>query len=250
MTRYKAYGVFMKRITKAVCAAAAIFSMIAAFAFSAFADTANGITVSETSLKQGDEFTVSLIIPPAEDADTASLRVLYDDSAFEGIEFAPDVSGSFTNLSGGIMALSAANAERAIKLGNGLTLTAKMKVKDTAPDGIYEFVLVENSFCYLVEETWDFEELWFPETTKVSVTVGSPDTAAVTAASQNAETTASAVTSPAADTTAGTAKSETPAPMSSSDSVFVVIIIILIVVVVAGIVITLISLFKPKKDDK
>ena len=246
MTRYKTIGVFMKRIIRAICAAAVTFSMITASAFSSFADATNGISVSETTLEQGDEFTVSLIVPPAEDADTASLRVLYDDTAFEGIEFAPDVPGSFTNLSNGIMALSAANATRAIKLGDGLTLTAKMKVRDNAPDGVYDFILVENSFCYLIEETWEFEELWFPETTKVSVTVGSPVAGtAVTAELQPPETTAGTVTAPTE-----TAKSDSPLPMNSSDNVFIVIIIVIIAIVVAGIVFTIIALFKPKTNKK
>lgn len=239
----------MKHIIKTICAVAASFLIFAALTSAVFADTTNGIAVSQTELDQGDEFTVSLIVPPTEDADTASVKVKYDDTVFEGIEFAPTVSGSFSNLSNGIMALSAANAERAIRLGDGLTLTARMKVRDNAPDGVYDFVLTENSFCYLDDETWEFVELWFPDTTKVSVTVGAPDTAAaVTAESQSTEMTTAAETAP--ETTAGTAGTEKAAPMSSSDGVFVVIVIILIAVVVCAIVVTVITLFKHKKHDQ
>lgn len=267
----------MKRITSAICTAAAVFSAIISFAPRVFADDANGIAVSETALRQGDEFTVSLTVPPAENADTASLRVLYDDSAFEGLEFEPDVSGSFTNISGGIMALSAANAERAIILTDGLTLTAKFRVRNNAPDGDYDFVLAENSFCYLDEETWDFVELWFPETTKISVTVGSPEAAATPASTPEStgpepaaesssappesttaaysspapiSTTTAADTMPASESTSVTAKTENAEPVSSANSVFVVIVIVLIVVGVAAVAITVITLFKPQKDDK
>ena len=157
-----------------------IFVTVAAFIISltvsAFADAVNGISVSSDSVAQGEEFTVILSVPPSENADTASIKVKYDNDAFEVVEWIPEISGSVSNGSNGVLALSAANIERAIDLSNGLTLTAKLKVRDDAVVGEYTFDLTDNSICYVKDNGYEFEELWFPEITKVAVIVSSAET--------------------------------------------------------------------------
>ena len=236
----------MKRIFRILAVLTAACALSSLTPLSAFAEDANGIVVSETALMQGDEFTLSLVVPPTEDADTASVKIRFDASAFEGLEWNPQVSGGFSNLTDGLIALSAANADRYIKLGDGLTLTAKMKVRDDAPDGYYDFVLSENSFCYVMEDGWTFKEVWFPETTSVTVKVGDPAPGAsvgaaaentdqtITEAAPEATQTSTAITQPAADVR--------PQPQSDGKFVFMVTVIAIIAVVLIAIVLVVIKL--------
>ena len=169
----------MKTIEKYIAALLSAILLICVSSAAAYADAPNGVSVSDASLKPGGEFTITLTVPPTENADTASVKLSYDEGAFEVLDWSPVVSGGITNAADGMIILLAANVLRSIDLGPGLTLTAKMRVKDNAPDGEYTFELKEHSFCYVDDTGYNFNEVWFPEETAVTVTVG--ETAAQTA---------------------------------------------------------------------
>ncbi|MBQ9384351.1 MAG: hypothetical protein IJT87_08945 [Ruminiclostridium sp.] len=164
----------MKKIEKLIAVLLSAILMICVLPKAAFADAPNGVFVSEASPERGSGFTVTISVPPAENADTASVKLSFDKNAFEVVEWAPEVPGGFINVSDDMVVLLAINVIRSIDLSEGLTLTAKMRVKDSAPDGRYPFVLEEHSFCYVDETGYDFIEVWFPETISVTVTVGDP----------------------------------------------------------------------------
>lgn len=135
------------------------------------AETINGISSSSTELSHSEEFYVDVAVPSAENADTASLRVEFDENVFEVIEWNPEISGGIANSGEGFFGLSAANAERRIDLSNGLVFSVKMRVKDDAVSGDYSINLVKSSFCYVMDNGYEFKELWFPETTEIIVNV-------------------------------------------------------------------------------
>ena len=133
---------------------------------------ANGLYTGKTELSAGEEFTVSVVIPPAENCDTATLRVIFSENAFEVTDWAAELPGGFYNSAENFFAVSAANVERAIDLSHGLTLTAGLRVKEDAPDGIYPVILETASFCYVMDNGRDFQDVWFPETRELDLTVG------------------------------------------------------------------------------
>lgn len=140
---------------------------IQSLALTAGAETINGISASSTELSHSEEFYVEVSIPSAENADTASLRVEFDENVFEVIEWNPEISGGIANSGAGFFGLSAANVERRIDLSNGIVLSAKIRVKDEAMEGEYSINLVKSSFCYVMDNGYEFKELWFPETSEI-----------------------------------------------------------------------------------
>lgn len=135
------------------------------------AEAANGIYASSAELSQSEEFFVEIAVPPAENADTASVMVEFDENIFEVIEWNTEIAGGISNSGEGFFGLSAANAERKIELGSGIVFSAKMKVKEEAAKGEYSINLVKSSFCYVMDNGYEFKELWFPETTEIIVEI-------------------------------------------------------------------------------
>ena len=142
----------------------------------------NGLSLSEDTISAGDTFTLTIFVPPADSADTASVRVDFDKDIFEVTGWGPEIPGGIPNHGEGFIALSASNALRMIDLSGGLSMTAQLRVKDTAPSGIYSFYLTSASFCYVTDDGWDFEELWVPESTSVEMTVSGTGAAGTDAA--------------------------------------------------------------------
>ena len=257
----------MNLIMKKALIAAAAVAAFGTFTAAAGAEQVNGISVSDSVLGQGSEFTLEISVPPAENADTASVKAVFDEQAFEVLEWKPVISGGFANAQNGRIALSAANVERVIDLSEGLTLTAKMRVKDDAPEGDYVFELNKHSFSYVLEDGFTFEEVWQPEITNVTVTVGAlsrteaskEQTAAAAAVTEQTETTPP-VTVPAeteiteAETSADQtiAVTEQNAAVNSPDSgintVAVAIVAVLAVAVVAILAAVIVLILKkPRK---
>ena len=160
----------MKRLLSAL---PVLIAGMAAFVVCAYAGSrANGISLSAQRLYHGKEFTVTLYAPPSQNADTVSVRVDFDSSAFEVTEWKVSLPGTYASSSGeGYFAASSANAERAVDMSGGVELRAALKVKDTAEYGRYEFRLSESSICYFDESAYDYVELWEPEVKSVSVNV-------------------------------------------------------------------------------
>ncbi|MBQ3842612.1 MAG: hypothetical protein II820_07965 [Ruminiclostridium sp.] len=161
-------------------------ALFAAFAVSAlvFAGLAirvkaygiNGISVSDDSLSRGDRFTVSVTVPAARtNADSASLRIEFDNDVFEPVVKQGWASDLITNASSGsgdgFIALSAGNASRAIDLSSDTVISAGFTVKNTAPAGQYAFTITKASFSYAEDDGITIHELWEPETIAAYVTV-------------------------------------------------------------------------------
>ncbi|MBO6303300.1 MAG: hypothetical protein J6N15_12775 [Ruminiclostridium sp.] len=158
----------MKKMNLFITAVSAAVMMLSLHISAA---AANGISVSDSAPARGEEFELALTVPPCGDADTASIVVEFPKDVFEVTEWAPVMSGGLSNIGDGFIALSAANADRYIDLSKGLTLTAKLRAREDAPDGKYSITLTDASLCYFNEMTRDFTELWSPEVTEATVTL-------------------------------------------------------------------------------
>ena len=156
--------VFSSFLTAAVCGAFALAPVISA-------ESVNGISADTQTAAPGDSFTVTVNVPAAENADTASVKIDYDETVFTVTDWLPELPGGLSGSGNGVLALSAANIDRVIDLSGGLSFTAQMKVRDDAVPGSYKFTLSEHSFCYVLDNGYEFGELWFPDITETTVTV-------------------------------------------------------------------------------
>ena len=200
-----------KLILSVICAVLALTVL----SVTAFAASGSGISVSDSELSPGDTFTVTLSVPSAEAADTASIRVEFDASVFEVTSWAPTLANGFYNSGDGFFALTSANAVRAIDLSRGAEFTATMSVKRSAASGTYPIKLVSASFSYVKDNGYDYVELWTPAVTEVQVKIGSGTGASspsITTSQSPAVTTSPSVAapSPISSTTKTTTASTTP----------------------------------------
>ena len=145
---------------------------VAAMPIIVYATSVNGISASSRNLNPGDSFTVSLNIPATENADTASIRVEFDSTAFEVTSWSPNISNGLFNSGEGFFAVSAANAIKEINLVGGLELKAGIKVKESAKTGDYSIRLTKYSISYVKDNGYEFVELWNPSVKEVTVRVG------------------------------------------------------------------------------
>lgn len=149
----------------ALCLSSCLFSL----GISASSD--NGITASSTNLAPGSVFTLSVVIPEAADADNASIQVNFDSTAFEVVSWKPEIPNGVYNSGSDFFTVAAASSTRAIKLEEGLTLKAQMKVKEEAEKGLYKFNLTKCSLSFYDENIEDYVELWDPEVLTITVSV-------------------------------------------------------------------------------
>ena len=149
----------------ALCLSSCLFSV----GISASSD--NGITASSTNLAPGSVFTLSVVIPEAADADNASIQVNFDSTAFEVVNWKPEIPNGVYNSGSDFFTVAAASSSRAIKLEDGLTLKAQMKVKEDAEKGLYQFNLTKGSVSFYDENIEDYVELWEPEVLTITVSV-------------------------------------------------------------------------------
>lgn len=156
------------RFSRTIAAFTALLAVITAFfCIRASAAAVNGISVSDSELERGDRFTVTVTVPAAaENADSASLRIEYDDSVFEPVIKVNWPAAGVTNASAGsgvgFIALSAGNSSRAIDMSSGITVSADFTVKENAPAGRYSFAITKGSFSYVEEDGVTVHELWEP----------------------------------------------------------------------------------------
>ncbi len=134
----------------------------------------SGIGTSRYSVDYGERFTVNIYVPPLDYADSASIRVDYDGSAFYLKSWDPDIPGVTANSGNGFFSASAANSTPDIDLRSGLTLKATFEVRNGASSGTHKFRLTKSSFSYYDEETGDAVELWAPTKKEATITVNSP----------------------------------------------------------------------------
>lgn len=154
-----------------------ILISLAMFSVTASAEDTNGVYINSSKVYSGDEFDVKIRIPAVnKSADTVSIKVEFDSSAFELVEWSPVVQGGVVGSGENFFSLSAANAQPVIDLSSGLTFTAKMKVKDGAIKANYEFTLKKNSVSYVAADGRSFVELWAPTNISAGIEVGERNT--------------------------------------------------------------------------
>ena len=134
----------------------------------------SGLGVSRYAVDRGEQFTLNIYVPPLDRADSASIRVEYDDSVFYLRHWDPDIPGVTTNIGSGFFSASAANVTPAIDLRSGLTLKATFEVRNNAASGTHKFRLTKSSFSYYDEEIGDAVELWAPTKKEAVISVNSP----------------------------------------------------------------------------
>ncbi len=176
---------FLLRLVSILTAAAVMAALMTGVSY---ADTLNGIAVSSSALHPGDKFTVTLTVPPAEDADTVSVRAEFDPAAFEVISWSPDISNSLSNYGEGFFVVSSSNVSRAIKLGSGLTMKAQLSVKQNAVPGTYAVKLARSSISYVSDDGITSVELWKPAVTQVSIKITASSPAAGIGSTDTADT--------------------------------------------------------------
>ena len=132
-----------------------------------------GIRLSDTYLNPGNEFYVYIDVPAiGEYADHAAIRVDYNYQAFELLDWDPYITGAKSTSYPGYFILSASNSSRNIDLSQSRRFTAKMKVRNTAPSGYYNFELSTGRFFYMDDNGYDTHELWSPAYKYAALTVG------------------------------------------------------------------------------
>lgn len=178
----------------------ALFLTVSMILFSAVlsvpshAAVTSGISARSTELSQGDFVYIDIIVPAmTQNADCADFSVTFDSTAFEVYSWYSNIStdanyignfvtGAMVGTGNNNFSLHAANSGNTsadkIDLSSGLTLTASLRVKDTAKNGIYTLTLGGNdssdspSFSYVREGTSDnYVELWNPSTTIATVNI-------------------------------------------------------------------------------
>lgn len=140
--------------------------------------TGKGLTVSSASLDLGDEFKVTVTVPPINaKVDAAELEVKYDPEMFEITNITTD-SAALTinsNTTTGTFGVSGTDLYPKLDLSGGLTLTADMKVKYTAKKGTYSFDLNKSSLTYKRADGTPVS-VWTPLTKNAKVTIKRDDT--------------------------------------------------------------------------
>lgn len=129
----------------------------------------NGITATKERVRRNESFDIVVNVPPAaETADTVEIRLSFDPEVFEVTSWNPSVSGGSSQKnydnSKGFAILAAANSD--VNLSGGLTFSATVRAKNSAPTGAHTFRLSRGD----VSNT-ETGYSWQPETREVSVKV-------------------------------------------------------------------------------
>lgn len=130
-----------------------------------------GLSISSYALHRGESFDVFITVPAMRNAESASLLVEYEPAAFDVTMWQPDISAARPYTGSGYFSVAADNSDSAIKLINGLTLKATMRVRDNAPTGSYYIKLSKGSFTFYDAADRKTVELWSPQNTLINVSV-------------------------------------------------------------------------------
>ena len=96
----------------ALCLSSCLFSVCIT------ASSDNGITASSTNLAPGSIFALSVVIPEAADADNASIQVNFDSTAFEVVNWKPEIPNGVYNSGSDFFTVAAASSSRAASSNN------------------------------------------------------------------------------------------------------------------------------------
>ncbi len=130
-----------------------------------------GIELSTSTLYRGSTFDVRIKIPALRTAETAAVLVEYDGNAFELVSWAPDIAGATANSGTSYFNLQTNSSGSYIDLTGGRTLTATLRVRDTATIKAYKFNLTQASFTFYDTSKLAYRELWTPKTTTATGTI-------------------------------------------------------------------------------
>ena len=135
-----------------------------------------GISASPVSLDLGDEFKVTVTVPPINaKVDAINLEVGYKSDMFELTDITSSISGLTINSSASTFGVSGTDIYPKIDLSSGLTLTADLKVKYTAKKGSYDFNLTKTTLTYKKADGTPVS-VWEPLTKKATVTIKRDET--------------------------------------------------------------------------
>ena len=169
-----------KRLLSVVISLCLILSLLPITVFSVDAAT---ITPTKSTVRAGDTFDVSLVIPSnsAKKAYSASFRFYFDNTVFEVVNFTPPTIGGksangFNSASNFISCTYEGDlGENTLDFSSGLSVTAQFKVKDSASPGAYDFIVDEiNTFASeldLTDYTTEYPLFSVPSGLKTTVKV-------------------------------------------------------------------------------
>jgi hypothetical protein len=132
-----------------------------------------GLALSSDLLHQGDRFNVVVTVPPISDgdADKLAFTVKFDSTAFDVLQWAPDLNGAVAQAGSGYFSLASNRALTSRELSNGFTFTALLQVRSSAATGSRSFTLTTSDLtCYDISLD-RIVNLWRPTTTSCPATV-------------------------------------------------------------------------------
>ena len=169
-----------KRLLSVVLSLCLILSLLPT---TVFAIDSAAISSTKSTVKAGETFDVSLVIPSnsAKKAYSASFRFYFDNTVFEVVNFTPPTIGGksangFNSASNFISCTYEGDlGENTLDFSGGLSVTAQFKVKDSASPGAYDFTVDGiNTFALeldLTDFTTEYPLFSVPSGLKTTVTI-------------------------------------------------------------------------------
>ena len=169
-----------KRLLSVVLSLCLILSLLPT---TVFAIDSAAIFSTKSTVKAGETFDVSLVIPSnsAKKAYSASFRFYFDNTVFEVVNFTPPTIGGksangFNSASNFISCTYEGDlGENTLDFSGGLSVTAQFKVKDSASPGAYDFTVDGiNTFALeldLTDFTTEYPLFSVPSGLKTTVTI-------------------------------------------------------------------------------
>lgn len=150
-----------KRLLSVVISLCLILSLLPITVFSADAAT---IAPTKSTVRAGDTFDVSLVIPSnsAKKAYSASFKYYFDNTVFEVVSFTPPtIAGKAANGFNSTLNFISCTyegdlGENTLDFSSGLSVTAQFKVKDGAAPGTYNFTVDKDHTFALELDLTDF----------------------------------------------------------------------------------------------
>ena len=179
-----------------------------------------GISLSRSSVNSGGTFNVYVDVPAIQAAaDTAYIRVDYDQYMFDLISWNPSITGGSGSYGSGYFSLYAANSSQVIDVSRGLTFTATMRTRNTDSSGNFRFRLSYGSLTFAKSNGYEHQEIWRPVNTNAYIAVN--PTAVVTtrgSSNPNAVTTVRGAAENTRATTTTTRRTTTTSTLSGNPS--------------------------------
>ncbi len=139
------------------------------------ADTPDGIRTSAREVLRDGTFAVEIVVPPsAVLADTMSVKVEYDRTAFDVVSWTSNVPGATSTPKedcNGSFSASYGSSVANLDISRGVVMTAEMKVKSDAALKDYTFSVVKSDIGYFDSTGINYTQIWTAAVTEAVVTV-------------------------------------------------------------------------------